>query len=688
MAWTDDLLGQRIFVDGTELLPTKKAWDFLGGTNASYNSVTDRVEIAIGGGGFDWQESCRLATTANLVATRIGSVLTADANGAIGNIDGVAVAVGDRVLVKNQAAPADNGIYVWNDLGSGSTPYVLTRDTLADETGEITPGLRVVIEEGTVAGQQIYQCSNTGTVTMNVTAITFAFAGSLSLVTAAAPGTVNLLGAANTVLTTDGATPGGAWATIADANVGAGAAIAVTKLAFGAANQVVKTNAGATALEHGLLANANVDAAAAIAGSKVDPDFGAQSIVTTGDASLGTTPADAGVLRMPNNTDVNFRNAGNSANILGMKVSGTDQLELGDDDHNNTQINSSANISFWTTSSPRAEVNSAGIRLDAGDYNWNWFVANPQVQQSTDATAAITGEDLVVKAQNCSDVAATGGSAYLQGGTGGGTNGIAGIRDTAGTDRVYVDASADIWLDSADKTTIRDAGSPVAEFAATAVTIFRNSLQFDSTTTPVIDQETQAGAGGLFTLSAQDSSGNAGGDLDLKPGSGATTGGQVALQTGAGADVLTIDDGQTVNLPFGETVLGDTADSFGGTILMEGTSTSNNPVTLTLVNGGGDGIPIPTDTTMFFDVLVCGTRTDNFGTSASYTMQVQVENAGGTSAEITAAAVTVVLEQDASWNCTFAVSDAEDEFKITCTGSAGGARTFRWTAKVEYVAAG
>jgi hypothetical protein len=47
------------------------------------------------------------------------------------------------------------------------------------------------------------------------------------------------------------------------------------------------------------IVNAEVDAAAAIAGSKVSPDFGAQNIVTTGFASLGTTPATAGVLRIP-----------------------------------------------------------------------------------------------------------------------------------------------------------------------------------------------------------------------------------------------------------------------------------------------------------------------------------------------------------------------------------------------------
>lgn len=215
--WINDLLGQRIFLDGTELLPTKKAWDFLGGLNASYNTATERVEITIGGGGFDWQESCRLASAAAFVATRVGDVLTANGNGNIntlGGIDGInTVVLADRVLMKDQATGADNGIFVLTDLGTVGTPWIMTRDILADATGEISPGMRVVIEEGTANGQLVYQCTNTGTVTMNSTAMTFATAGSLlALVTQVASGAVNATGAtANAVYQAGAPTVGGAW---------------------------------------------------------------------------------------------------------------------------------------------------------------------------------------------------------------------------------------------------------------------------------------------------------------------------------------------------------------------------------------------------------------------------------------------------------------------------------------------
>src|SRR3954469_12517197 len=65
--------------------------------------------------GLDTKASCRLATAAALPActaagTGIGKTLTGNANGAL-SVDGTAVAVGNRILVKDQVAGADNGIY-------------------------------------------------------------------------------------------------------------------------------------------------------------------------------------------------------------------------------------------------------------------------------------------------------------------------------------------------------------------------------------------------------------------------------------------------------------------------------------------------------------------------------------------------------------------------------------------------
>ncbi len=107
--------------------------------------------------GLDPKASVRVATTAVLPAvtaagTGIGKTLTATGNGAL-TVDGVAVNNTDRVLVKDQAAPEDNGIYVVTDKGSVGTPFILTRSSDFDDNSgpspEVTGGAFTFVTEGT-----------------------------------------------------------------------------------------------------------------------------------------------------------------------------------------------------------------------------------------------------------------------------------------------------------------------------------------------------------------------------------------------------------------------------------------------------------------------------------------------------------------------------------------------------------
>lgn len=106
----------------------------------------------------------RLGTTANIViatALNVGDT-----------IDGVVLADGDLVLVKNQSAPAENGIYV-----AGAVP---ARHTDFDAYNDF-PGLIVVINEGTVgADSPLWQCTSNAGGTIGVTAITFVTRESLT----------------------------------------------------------------------------------------------------------------------------------------------------------------------------------------------------------------------------------------------------------------------------------------------------------------------------------------------------------------------------------------------------------------------------------------------------------------------------------------------------------------------------
>lgn len=116
----------------------------------------------------------RLATAAALAAnTRVGNVLTADANGAMATVDSVAPAVGNRILVKDEVTASKRGIYVVTSLGSASAPFVLTRAADFDDSIEIQGGLLVPVLAGTVNGKSVWQLTSTGALTINSSSLTF-----------------------------------------------------------------------------------------------------------------------------------------------------------------------------------------------------------------------------------------------------------------------------------------------------------------------------------------------------------------------------------------------------------------------------------------------------------------------------------------------------------------------------------
>jgi hypothetical protein len=98
--------------------------------------------------------STNVAGTYNNGTNGVGATLTAASNGSINTVapSGVSTwVVGSGILLKNQTNKAENGRYVVTDLGSESTPYVLTRCGLCDEASEI-PGAYVFVQDGVHQG--------------------------------------------------------------------------------------------------------------------------------------------------------------------------------------------------------------------------------------------------------------------------------------------------------------------------------------------------------------------------------------------------------------------------------------------------------------------------------------------------------------------------------------------------------
>ncbi|MDF2641272.1 MAG: putative phage tail fiber protein [Pseudomonas sp.] len=102
----------------------------------------------------DIKQSVRAATTANISLVGLQT------------IDGVALASGDRVLVKNQAAAKDNGPYV---VAVGA--WVRAKD--ADNSAKVTPNLTVAVETGATQADTIWQLVTDGPIVVGTTALTF-----------------------------------------------------------------------------------------------------------------------------------------------------------------------------------------------------------------------------------------------------------------------------------------------------------------------------------------------------------------------------------------------------------------------------------------------------------------------------------------------------------------------------------
>jgi hypothetical protein len=148
------------------------------GTPTSASHAATKAYVDNVTAGVNTHASVRLATTASLTATYaagsadasggtgIGATLTASANGAL-TVDSVAAVAADRVLVKNQGTTTQNGIYTVTDIGSGASPYVLTRATDFDNSvaGEVYPGDFTFITHGTVNAGQGWIMNSVGTST-------------------------------------------------------------------------------------------------------------------------------------------------------------------------------------------------------------------------------------------------------------------------------------------------------------------------------------------------------------------------------------------------------------------------------------------------------------------------------------------------------------------------------------------
>lgn len=125
-------------------------------TGSKVNNVT-RLTYPVSGTERKVFCTVRAASTANI----------ASLSGVTALMDGVQLIAGDLVLVKNQNTASQNGIYL-------TSSSAWTRITELADADVIDGEIYVSIEEGTSNGGECWKTTNTGSVTIGTTALTFA----------------------------------------------------------------------------------------------------------------------------------------------------------------------------------------------------------------------------------------------------------------------------------------------------------------------------------------------------------------------------------------------------------------------------------------------------------------------------------------------------------------------------------
>ena len=154
----------------------------------------------------DYKQTARAVTVANVTLS----------GGAPAVVDGVSLALRDRVLVTAQTTGSENGIYYVTTVGAGSNG-TWARSLDADATGEIKAGTIIMITEGTTYADTQWKLTTDDPITVGSTTMTFVRAGNAAYGTFAVSGqnsivadqigdTLTMVAGTNIALTTNDST--------------------------------------------------------------------------------------------------------------------------------------------------------------------------------------------------------------------------------------------------------------------------------------------------------------------------------------------------------------------------------------------------------------------------------------------------------------------------------------------------
>jgi hypothetical protein len=232
--------------------------------------------------------------TGTVTSTMItdGTIVNADINASAGIVDTKLATISTAGKVSNSATTA---------VSANTVNAIVTRDG----SGNFSAGTITAALTGNASTATKLSSARTFAVTGDITGtVSSDLTSGASIATSIAAGViidadVNASAAIGLSKLATGALPSGITVasanivdgTIVNADINASAAIALSKLATGALPSAITV--ASTNIVDGTIVNADVNASAAIAGTKIAPNFGSQTITTTGIISpaLGTAAA-------------------------------------------------------------------------------------------------------------------------------------------------------------------------------------------------------------------------------------------------------------------------------------------------------------------------------------------------------------------------------------------------------------
>lgn len=162
-------------------MSAKQIQNMADGDAASQDAATvSQMETAISSvsqGTFWLDDVDALASRSGLPSyTRATDVLTADANGALPTQDGVTSVLNQRYLVAEgdgTTSHIDHGVYKLTQLGDGSNPWKLTRETPLQDADPAASRV-TSIDQGTTYAEEVFRCTNDdGSDVVNTDALLF-----------------------------------------------------------------------------------------------------------------------------------------------------------------------------------------------------------------------------------------------------------------------------------------------------------------------------------------------------------------------------------------------------------------------------------------------------------------------------------------------------------------------------------